>query len=131
MTVGIREKVVREWSCEAQVVALRPPVEGGYVAFGSKCTWILVGATKPSQLDDNLQAADVQLTPEEVRDLDELSFPAGSRRRSRPSAAVYRRDQIRTPPFGRGASETAPEAPGGQREAQGTFIAPPRPHAEG
>lgn len=37
---------------------------------------ILVGASKLAQLEDNLGAADVQLTPDEVSELDQLTAPA-------------------------------------------------------
>jgi aryl-alcohol dehydrogenase-like predicted oxidoreductase len=39
-------------------------------------TTILLGASKMSQLEDNLGAADLRLTPEEVAQLDELTAPS-------------------------------------------------------
>jgi aryl-alcohol dehydrogenase-like predicted oxidoreductase len=38
-------------------------------------TTILVGASKTSQLDDNLKAADIELTKDEVKALDALTAP--------------------------------------------------------
>ena len=37
---------------------------------------VLVGASRPEQLADNLGAASVQLSPEEVREIDEMTTPA-------------------------------------------------------
>ncbi|MCB2406855.1 aldo/keto reductase [Hymenobacter lucidus] len=65
------------------VDALRPLAEAkGATVAQLALAWLLhqpvvssviIGANKPEQLDDNLKAVDVQLTPDELRQLDEIS----------------------------------------------------------
>lgn len=67
--VDLVRSIAKEHNASAAQVAL------AWVLTKKAVSSVLVGANKISQLEDNLAAADLQLTPEQVAKLDELSSP--------------------------------------------------------